>query len=231
MNGDKRMMNIIIIGSGGHGAELDEYIAFNNTMPNEKIKVVGFLDDNADSYTAYQLSAPFLGGIKNHKVRGDCFYLIGIANLAYRKSIVENFMANGAQFTGFIHSTAWVSKSAKLGLGVVVGPMVNIGPNTVIGDFTLLNSRCSMGHDTKVGKFNFISPNVCFSGGTNIGNENLFGINSATIPAIKIGDRNKIAAGMVLDKNIANDSIVFFRQKERVIAIPAQSRNTELTPH
>lgn len=213
--------NVIIIGSGGHGAELDEYIAFNNTMEIPEIKVVGFLDDNAENYAAYQLSAPLLGGIKNHKIRDDCFYLMGIANLTYRKYFVEKFLAEGARFTGFVHASAWVSKSARLGKGVVVGPMVNVGPNVVIGDFTLLNSRCSMGHDTKVGDYNFISPNVCFSGGTNIGNENLFGINSATIPGIKIGDRNKIAAGMVLDKNIADDSVVFYRYKERVIAVPA----------
>ena len=49
---------------------------------------------------------------------------------------------------------------------------------------------------------------------------NLFGINSATIPSIKVGNNNKIAAGMVLDQNVGDDSVVFYRFKERVIAIP-----------
>ena len=71
-----------------------------------------------------------------------------------------------------------------------------------------------------MGKFNFISPNVCFSGFTKVGDENLFGINSATIPGIKVGNRNKIAAGMVLDKNVGDNSVVFYRYKERIIAIP-----------
>ena len=52
------------------------------------------------------------------------------------------------------------------------------------------------------------------------GNENLFGINSATIPGILIGNRNKIAAGMVLDQNVGDESVVFYRYKEKVIAYP-----------
>ena len=98
--------------------------------------------------------------------------------------------------------------------------MANIGPNVLVGDHTLINSRCSLGHDTKVGSYTFISPNVCFSGFTEVGDGNLFGINSATIPGIKVGNNNKIMAGMVLDKNVGNDEVVFFRFKEKVIAIP-----------
>jgi len=105
---------------------------------------------------------------------------------------------------------------------VIIGPNANIGPNVRIGSYTLINSRCSLGHDTVVGECNFISPNVCFSGFTTVGDENLFGINSATIPGVKVGNRNKIAAGMVLDGDIGDDSVVFYRFKERVIAVPRQ---------
>jgi UDP-3-O-[3-hydroxymyristoyl] glucosamine N-acyltransferase len=89
-----------------------------------------------------------------------------------------------------------------------------------VGKYTLINSRCSLGHDTWIGNYNFISPNVCFSGFTEIGDENLFGINSASIPGIKVGNRNKIAAGMILDQNVQDDGVVFYRFKEKIIAIP-----------
>ena len=214
------MKNIIIIGSGGHGAELDEYIRYNNNHGKPEYQIIGFLDDNPNNYASYQLSAPLLGGVKNHNIRTDCSYLMGIANLEYRKYFVDKFIESGAEFTSLVHVSAYISESAKFGKGVVVGPMANIGPNTEIGNFSLINSRCSLGHDTHIGNFNFISPNVCFSGFTTIGDENLFGINSATIPHVEVGNRNKIAAGMILDKNIGNDSVIFYRHKERVIAIP-----------
>ena len=215
------LKKLIIVGAGGHAAELDEYIAYENKLTDVPVmQVIGFLDDNPANYAAYQLSAPLFGAINEHEIRLDCYYLMGIANLLYRKQFIESFKAQGAHFIGLIHPSAYISPSSKIGEGVVIGPMANIGPNVSIGDFTMINSRCSMGHDTSIGRFNFISPNVCFSGFTSIGDGNLFGINSATIPGIKVGNNNKIMAGMVLDKNVGDDEVVFFRFKEKVIAIP-----------
>lgn len=215
------MKKLIIIGSGGHGAELDDYIQYANQLAKDPIyEIVGYLDDNPASYANYRLSGPLLGGVRDHKVRPDCFYLMGIANLTYRKLFVEQYLAQGAAFITLIHPTAYISPSAQIESGVVIGPMANIGPNARVGAFTLINSRCSLGHDTKVGNFNFISPNVCFSGFTEIGDGNLFGINSATIPGIKVGNNNKIMTGMVLDKNVGDDEVVFYRFKEKVIAVP-----------
>jgi len=215
------MKEIIVIGAGGHAAEIDEYLLHKQfDSESNQLKIVGFIDDNANSYKNYKFSAPFLGSIKNHLIDKNLYYIIGIANLEFRRPIVSRYLNEGAQFLTFIHSTACVSPSAKIGIGVVIAPFVNVGPNVQIGDFTLINARASMGHDTIVGEHNFITPNVCFSGFTTIGDENLFGVNSATIPGISVGSRNKIAAGMILDKNVEDDSVIFHRFKEKVIAIP-----------
>ena len=215
------MRRIIVVGSGGHGAELNDYIKYNESVSGIKeFEIIGFLDDNPANYANYKFSAPLLEGVRDHIVRTDVEYLMGIANLTYRKLFVDRYTRDGAKFISLIHKTAYISDTASIGIGVIIGPMVNLGPNSVVGDYSLLNSRCSLGHDTQIGKFNFISPNVCFSGFTSVGDENLFGINSATIPGIKVGSRNKVTAGMVLDKNVADDEVVFFRFKEKVIAIP-----------
>ena len=220
------MKEVIIIGAGGHAAEIDDYIKYSQSVTGKReLNVIGFLDDNPGNYASYRRSAPLLGGIKDHKVVPGQAYIIGIANLKYRRLFVERFLNEGAVFVSFIHPSAYVSESATVGEGSIVGPNANLGPNVKIGNYTLINSRCSMGHDTVVGDFNFISPNVCFSGFTSVGNDNLFGINSATIPGISVGNRNKIAAGMVLDNNVGDDSVVFHRFKEKVIAVPKQSQS------
>ena len=217
------MEKIIIVGSGGHGAELDEYIQYGNRLGAvEQLDIVGFLDDNPENYHRYQLSADLLGDIEGHEVRRDCKYMIGIANLDYRRKIVESLQQQGAEFITYVHPESFVSASATIEQGAIVSYHCNIGPNAEIGAFTLVNARASISHDSKVGAFNFIGPNVCLSGFTSAGSDNLFGINSATIPGIEIGNRNKIAAGMTLDKNIGDDSTVFYRMKERVMAIPKQ---------
>ncbi|WP_158860044.1 acetyltransferase [Lunatibacter salilacus] len=216
----KKSISLIIIGAGGHAAELDDYIYVANQSVSGEVNysILGYLDDDAESYSRYAFSAPYLGSIQEHQVQSDTAYLMGIANLKHRKNITLDFLARGGHFLSFIHPSANISRTTVIGEGVVIAPHVNLGPNTCIGDHTIINSRCSIGHDTVVGAFNFLTPNVCLSGFTVVGDENLFGINSATIPNIQVGSRNKIMAGMTLDKNVGDDEVVFYRFKEKVIA-------------
>ncbi|MEG2471573.1 MAG: hypothetical protein RSA75_09950 [Bacteroidales bacterium] len=50
--------------------------------------------------------------------------------------------------------------------------------------------------------------------------DNYFGIRGTTLPNIEIGSKNTIQAGMIVDKNIENESTCFYRFKEKVLAIP-----------
>ena len=220
------MKDIIIIGSGGHAAEIDEYILYNKKHSCcEEMKIIGFLDDNPDNYARYKFSAPLIDSVIKHKVLKDCFYIIGIAGTQYRRLLVQRYIGEGARFASLVHCTAYISSSATIGEGTIIGPNSNIGPNVCIGKYTLINSRCSLGHDTIVGDYNILSPNTCLSGFTKVGDENLIGINCATIPGIIIGDRNKIAAGMIVDNNVGDDSVVFYRYKERIIAVPKRNND------
>lgn len=212
------MQKVIIVGSGGHAAELRDYIRhYNQSSPQEQIEVIGFIDDNADTHAHYGFEEPFLGGIKDHEVRTDTAYLMGIANLKYRRSIIEQFTSQGGTFIGLIHPTALVSPSAEIGEGTVISHNASVGPKVKIGKYNMLNSRCTIGHDTVLGDYNFISPKVALSGNTRIGNENMIGTNASTIPGAQIGNNNTIGAGMIVYKNISDNETVFFRFKERIV--------------
>jgi acetyltransferase EpsM len=212
------MKQIIIIGAGGHAAELRDYINHHNaSRPADRIEVLGFLDDEEKNDHHYGFSEPFLGGIENHSVRTDSLYLMGIANIAYRKSLVEKFESNGAKFTGLIHPTAIISPSCEIGEGTVISHNASVGAKAKLGRFNMLNSRCTIGHDTQMGDYNFISPQVAISGYTKIGNNNLIGTNSCTIPSMVIGSNNKIAAGMIVYKPVGDNETVMFRHQERLV--------------
>ncbi|MEN8194587.1 MAG: acetyltransferase [Bacteroidota bacterium] len=213
---------VIIVGASGHAAEINDYIDCYNEkqeLESDKISINGFIDDNPKNYSRYQFSGAYLGDIKSHQVDKRSRYIMAIANIKFRKTIVEYLKRNGAKFITLIHPTAYMSKSSIIGEGVLIGPGVNIGPNVKVGDFNIINSRSSLGHDTIIGDYNFITPNVCFSGFTKVGNENMFGINSATIPNISIGSGNTIAAGMIIDKNVKDGATIFHRFKEKVIVM------------
>ena len=211
------MKEIILIGAGGHAAELREYLDYHNKVKaGEELKLIGLLDDDKGIYDHYNYEAPYLGKINEHEVRDDVHYLMGIANLKYRKQFIEEFLKKGAQFLTFIHPTALIASTANIGEGVVISHNASVGPMATIGDYCLLNSRCTIGHDSVMGKFNFISPQVAVSGNTTIGENNLLGTNSATIPGITIGNGNLIGAGAVVIKDVP-DGVTVVGNKARIL--------------
>lgn len=211
-----QIKNIIVVGAGGHAAEITDYLNYSNKTKME-YNILGYIDDDENIYSKYNYSAALLGDIKSHKVNLEANYLLAIANLKYRRSISILLKNKGAKFISFIHPTALISPSAIIGNGTVISHNSSVGPNVEIGEFNLLNSRCTIGHDSKIGNYNFISPQTAISGNSIIGSDNLFGTNSATIPSIKVGDNNTIAAGMVVFKDIDNNNIVIPRYKESII--------------
>ena len=212
------MKKLILIGSGGHAAELRDYIRHNNQRPGrELIEVIGYIDDDSSSYEHYGFQEPLLGDIQNHRIRYDCEYLMAIANIKYRKSIIEKFLQEGAKLTGFIHPTAIISPSSEIHPTVVISHNASVGPKARIGRFNMLNSRCTIGHDTVIGEFNFISPQVALSGNTKIGNGNLLGTNSATIPSVEIGNNNVIGAGTIVFRNLDNNRTIVPGAKPRIL--------------
>lgn len=212
------MKQVIIIGAGGHAAEIRDYIRYyNQNQSIDKIGVSGFIDDNKKSYDHYAYDEPYLGPIDGHLIDNERWYIMGVANPKYRKSIIEKLKNGGAKFIGLIHPTALISPSAMIGEGVVISHNASVGPKVKIGNFNMLNSRCTIGHDTILGDYNFISPKVALSGNTVIGDNNMFGTNSSTIPGIKVGNNNTIGAGMIVYKSIGDDQTVFFRFKERIV--------------
>jgi len=219
-NPENEMKNIVIVGAGGHGAEVDEYVRSGAvSAEGTALKVIGFIDDNAESYQRYRFSAPFLGGIQDHAVRSDCCYVLAIGSQVHRRSVLIQLLEKGAEFCAVIHPSAYVSPSSQIGRGILVGPNVTIGPNVAIGDYTLLNARVSVGHDAQIGSCNIVSPNVAFTGFAKVGDDNFFGLNSAVLPRVSIGNGNTIAAGMIVDKNVGDGETVFYRFKERVVAV------------
>jgi acetyltransferase EpsM len=203
------MKKTILIGAGGNTAEVREYIRFHNRVkPEEIIEVLGYLDVDDTNYLKYQFEEPYLGTAEEHQVIEGVEYMFCFGNLPYKKALAETFEKNGAAFFTFIHPTALIASTAKIGRGVLISHNASVGPFAEVGDFNIINSRATIAHDTLLGAFNFISPQVALSGNTTLGNGNMMGVNSATIPGITIGNGNTIGAGSVITKNIDNGQLV-----------------------
>jgi acetyltransferase-like isoleucine patch superfamily enzyme len=143
---------------------------------------------------------------------------VAFSNISHKKILTSKLMGIGVNFPNIIHPSAELSASAKLGFGNIIGSNCVIGPAACLGNFNLFTSYSFVSHDCSVGSFNFFST-TGLSGGATVVDENFFGIRSTLLPLVTVGSRCVIQAGMVIDKDILDDSTVFYRYKEKIIAI------------
>ncbi len=215
-------MNVIIIGSGAVSAEITSYIQHNNEhAATHQLNVSGYLDyeNNIEKYwSKYKLKKPVISDIDHYEIKADDHFIIAISDINFRLRMIEIIKQKGGEIIGFIHHSVIIAESANIGKGNIIYPYCIIGPNTAIGDNNLITSYSFISHDCIVGNNNFLST-AGISGNVQVQNNNFFGIRSTVLPNITIGSRNTIQAGMIVDKNVKDDSIVFHRFKEKIIAI------------
>lgn len=221
------MRNVLILGSGGLAAELTFYIEDNNSKidATEQINIIGYIDydDAVDKFwKKYNFKAPVVCDIDGFEPTADEEVLIGVANLKVRNEMIDKLIAKKAKIGSFVHHSVIMPKSFDWGIGNILFPFCIIEQNAVVGNYNLLTSYSFISHDCFVGDNNFFSISG-LAGNVRIGNNNFFGIRSCVIPGIRIGSDNVIQAGMVIDKDIEDDTTIFYRFKERVLAIPKQN--------
>ena len=90
-------------------------------------------------------------------------------SLAFNK-LIELFGPKKLEFPRGVHTMAVVSKKAKLGKNVSVGPFAVIEDGAVIGDRTVIRSGVYIGHGTTVGTDCHVYPNVTIRERCVIGN-------------------------------------------------------------
>ena len=215
---------MIILGSGAVAAELTFYIEDNNSKVEDKnkINIKGYIeyDYNLEKfYNKYNFNAPVLGDIDSYIPSPDEEVLIAVSEIEFRKKMIDALLVKKAKIGSFIHNTVLIPKSIKLGVGTIVYPFCIIEQYAILGDYNIITSYSFISHDCIIGNNNFFST-AGIAGTVTIGNDNYFGIRSTVIPHVKIGNNNVIQAGMVINKSIKDDTTVFYRYKEQVIAIP-----------
>ena len=217
MNNMKRAL--IIIGTGAVAAEITSLIEEPQHGFAYGVDIKGYLCLNDVHVKKYEYKKPYLGKVDDYSPKEDDYFIIAIGDNVYRKENANKIIAKSGKIITLIHSSCIIADTAKIGIGNIINPFSMVGPKAEIGNFNVITSQSFISHDCKIGNFNFFSTTgLC--GHVEIGNENTFNIKSTVIPHIKIGNRNQIQAGMIVDKNIDDDTTVFHRFKEKVIAIP-----------
>lgn len=215
------MTKLVIVGSGGLAADLSFLFENTSSKHYQNLSIVGYVDYDYNIekfWKRYNLDKPVLGDIDNYEIKEDEFFIVAIADVEFRKKMIEKLKQRGGKFINLIHPTTLVSKDMILGEGNIIGPYCMIGPNTQIGNYNLMLAHSTISHDCVVGDNNIFTASL-ITGHVKLQDDNYFGARSTVIPRLSMGSRNTIQAGMIVDKNIADDTTVFHRFKEKIMAV------------
>ena len=222
------MKSVVIAGSGAVASELTSYIEDHNKHINdtEKIHIRGYIDYeyNIEKYwKSYQFKKPVIADIDSYTPIPDEEVILGVSNITFRNFLIKELKKKKVGIGSFVHYSVIVPPNVEIGQGNIIYPFCIIGSNVKIGNFNMITSYSFISHDCIIGNGNFFST-TGIAGHVTIGDDNFFGIRATIIPQTIIGNRNVIQASMLVDKNIENDSVVFFRFKEKIIAIPKTNK-------
>lgn len=201
---------VIIVGAGGHGRVVAEIVQCSGAT------VLGFVDDGLSAGTSV-LGLPVIGpmSVLAQQPRPVSIAL-GIGDNARRRAVACLCFGQGLELRAWLHPTAVVSVSARIGRGSVVGPLAVVNPEAQLGDGVIVNSAAVVEHECVVGDFAHLSPNSAMAGRSRVGQESHLGIGACTIQGVRIGARTVIGAGSVVTRDIGDD-VVAFGSPARVI--------------
>ncbi len=187
-------MKIVIIGGKGTAIVIADQIYDAHVRFGMDIEVIGLaLDDHTmgNEICGY----PILCGIKEvyDKFKDDddvkfIYSLYRSDQIRERCKILYDLCIPAEKWCNFIHPSALVARSVKMGYGNVILANCVINSNTVIGNFNTLNSGTLLGHDIIVGNNNFFAAQVTVGSMLEIGNMNFIGLNSAIKQGVRIGE-------------------------------------------
>jgi sugar O-acyltransferase (sialic acid O-acetyltransferase NeuD family) len=131
--------------------------------------------------------------------------IIAIGDNATRKRVALESKHN---FISFIHSSAAVSKHARLGAGNMIMQGVVIQTDTIIGHHVIINTSASVDHDCVIEDYVHVAPGAILCGRVQVGEGALIGAGAVILPGISVGRWSIVGAGAVVTHDVSSEKIV-----------------------
>jgi sugar O-acyltransferase (sialic acid O-acetyltransferase NeuD family) len=189
---------VAVLGAGGHG----KVVA--STLMAAGHKLIGFYDDNPQTWGTYIFNVPVVGPI-NEVTSENCSHaILGIGSNKIRKRLAEQLDLN---WITVVHPFAWVHPEVSLGIGTVVCAGAIVQPYSRIGSHVILNTKASVDHDCYVG--DYVHMALSHLAGEASAEEGAFlALGSIVFPGVHVGAWATLSAGSVAMKNVPPNTTV-----------------------
>jgi len=190
---------LFIIGAGGFGRELEGYLT---EVPRDKrdFEIIGYLDDNPDALHGKHSNFKIVGNIASYPLNADDMVLVAIADIP-TKIRIFNILKGKVTFFSFISQHASIGPNVSIEEGAIICPGVKLGTGMVIGKMVSVNVDTVLGHDALIGDFCSLMPNVDIGGGTIIGEKVFMGTKATVAPRLKIAPETYLGIGSISIKD------------------------------
>lgn len=209
------LYNLIIVGAGGCGREIYEMLP--GVFSADEYNVKGFLSDNLtilDEFSQIKEKAPILGTIADYNIQENDRFILAIGDVTHRgdmsvrEKVARILLKRNAKFINFIHPTAQVLPSAKLGTGLLIYPYALVGSNVIIEDFVMISAFATCGQDSTVGEYTIMCPYSCLLGNSTTGRNCFLGTHSTLAPTKSIGNNCRISANSAALRDAPDDTFI-----------------------
>jgi sugar O-acyltransferase (sialic acid O-acetyltransferase NeuD family) len=176
--------SIVIAGSGGLGLELYDYLQVE--APDGGPIVAGFIDDRPDKVPD-GVDVPYLGSIRQFRPAPRQAVMVAIGSPEARQTVLSWLLEHEIAVPTYVHATAVISPSSRLGIGVLIFPYTVISRNATVEDGVVTNVFCGIGHGSRVGACSVLSPYAVLNGDTAVGPGCFLGTRATLYPGVRIG--------------------------------------------
>jgi sugar O-acyltransferase (sialic acid O-acetyltransferase NeuD family) len=191
---------IHVIGAGGHAKVVIDILRSRNWGE------IDLYDDDESKHGMLTNGAPVQGPIaaaSRLSSRDSAHLAIG-AN-SERARLAQELMF---RWSSAIHPQAWISPSALVAEGAMVGAFAAIQVEAKVADHVIVNTGAIVEHEVEIGPFAHIAPGAKLGGGAKVGEGTLVGIGACILPNVRIGKWCRIGAGAVVLSDVADNSTV-----------------------
>jgi len=200
--------DIIIVGAGGFGREVFNYIEdVINAGADWSFK--GFLDDNLDALANYDYPKKVIGKIKNYIPCENDYFICAIGGPKLKKDLVSSLVERGGKFESLIHPTARIGRNVHIGRGVVLCPYTSLNCDSFVGNYVMINGMSGCGHDSYVGDYATISAHCDITGFCKVGEGAFLASRVSMRPGSKVGNWASVGIGSCVIMNIKDGVSAF----------------------
>lgn len=206
------MADYVLVGGGAFARELHDW--FTPSFVAVGNRFIGYLDDGEQPMRGTGHDLTQLGTIASYRPNPTHRLVMAVGSPPGKQKLVAALGAD--RFATLVHPSAWVSASARIGRGAVVGVFADISANAVVEDFATVNGYGSVGHDAELGAYATISGYVDLTGKVKVGPASFFGSGARVLPGLRIGERCTIGAGAVVVRSVGDDVTLYAAPARRL---------------